>query len=116
MALLQRCVLILVSLLFTFQVTMAQQQEPTLITFGGGARKGGPTRVTVTDKYGRYVSGLSKDRFAILDEKIPQEIVGFEQQDEPFSLVVLFDLSKSIPANGHSTAREEFWRLCRNGK
>ena len=30
--------------------------------------------VTVTDTYGRYVSGLNKNAFAIFDEKLPQKI------------------------------------------
>src|SRR5205807_2116638 len=30
--------------------------------------------VTVTDTYGRYVSGLNKNAFSIFDEKLPQNI------------------------------------------
>src|SRR5687767_1534158 len=33
--------------------------------------------VTVTDTYGRYVSGLSQSAFSVLDDKKPQEITYF---------------------------------------
>src|SRR5437867_4355475 len=33
--------------------------------------------VNVTDTYGRYVSGLSKTAFSVLDNKAPQEITFF---------------------------------------
>lgn len=103
--------LILVSLLLVLpNVTIAQQSEPFSVA-GTAQERVGHTTVTVTDKYGRYVTGLSKDQITILDGKVPQEIVAFEQQDEPFSLVVLFDVSKSIPSDGLSTAREEFFRF-----
>ena len=95
-----KVLLILVSLLFTFPgATVGQQQNV------------GPITVTVTDKYGRYVAGLSKDQITILDEKIPQEIVRFEQLDEPLSLVLLFDVSWSMSAAGLTTARDEFLRF-----
>src|SRR3982750_2635767 len=41
--------------------------------------------VTVTDSYGRYVSGLSKSAFSVLDEKQPQEITFFSDDDSPVS-------------------------------
>ncbi|HEV7747170.1 MAG TPA: VWA domain-containing protein [Pyrinomonadaceae bacterium] len=108
----ERNVLILVALLFTLtSVTVAQQ----LPISGTEPERVGHTIVTVTDKYGRFVSGLSKDQITIWDEKTPQEIVAFEQQDEPFSLVVLFDVSSSIPADGVDTARAEFLQLVETG-
>jgi Ca-activated chloride channel family protein len=116
MALSQRNVLILVSLLFALaNITVAQQKNQTSSVSGLAQESISHTTITVTDKYGRYVSGLSQDRFTILDEKIPQEIVAFEQQDEPFSLAVVFDVSQSIPADGIDTAREELLRLVETG-
>ncbi|HSB27036.1 MAG TPA: hypothetical protein VLE19_04230, partial [Pyrinomonadaceae bacterium] len=37
--------------------------------------------VTVTDTYGRYVSGLNKTAFSIFDDKQPQEITYFSDDD-----------------------------------
>ena len=48
--------------------------------------------VTVTDTYGRYVSGLSQKAFTILDEKQPQEITFFSDDDSPVSVGVIFDV------------------------
>ena len=45
--------------------------------------------VTVTDTYGRYVSGLNKKAFTILDEKQPQEITYFSDDDAPARGVLL---------------------------
>ena len=42
--------------------------------------------VTVTDTYGRYVSGLSKSAFAVFDNKQQQEITFFSDDDSPVSL------------------------------
>src|SRR5438552_7519744 len=39
--------------------------------------------VTVTDPYGRYVTGLTKDHFEIFDEKVPQKISYFTDEDAP---------------------------------
>src|SRR5215510_7295380 len=42
--------------------------------------------VTVTDTYGRYVSGLSKSAFAVFDNKQQQEITFFSDDDSPVSV------------------------------
>src|SRR5215213_11016322 len=52
--------------------------------------------VTVTDTYGRYVSGLSKGAFAVFDNKQPQEITFFSDDDSPVSVGVIFDVSGSM--------------------
>ena len=111
-----RVFLILVWLLFIFaKPVVAQQQNQGSSLSGTEQGKVGPIRITVTDPYGRYVSGLNQDQITILDEKMPQEILGFEQGDEPFSLLLLFDVSKSMPANGLTAAREEFLRFVETG-
>src|SRR5262245_6310400 len=46
--------------------------------------------VTVTDTYGRYVSGLSKSAFAVFDNKQQQEITYFSDDDSPVSVGVIF--------------------------
>lgn len=62
--------------------------------------------VTVTDTYGRYVSGLSKDNFTLLDQKLPQEITFFSDDDSPVSVGVIFDVSGSMSGDKIKQARE----------
>jgi Ca-activated chloride channel homolog len=62
--------------------------------------------VTVTDTYGRYVSGLNKNAFSILDEKQPQEITYFSDDDAPVSVGIIFDVSGSMSGDKIKRARE----------
>lgn len=62
--------------------------------------------VTVTDTYGRYVSGLSKNAFSILDNKAPQEITHFSDDDSPVSVGVIFDVSGSMSGDKVRRARD----------
>jgi Ca-activated chloride channel family protein len=62
--------------------------------------------VTVTDIYGRFVSGLSKNAFSIFDEKQPQEITFFSDDDSPVSVGVLFDVSGSMSGDKVRRARD----------
>lgn len=62
--------------------------------------------VTVTDTYGRYVSGLTKNAFTLLDQKIPQEITYFSDEDSPVSVGVIFDVSGSMSGEKVRKARE----------
>ncbi len=62
--------------------------------------------VTVTDTYGRYVSGLSKNAFTILDDKQPQEITFFSDDDAPVSVGVIFDVSGSMSGDKIKRARD----------
>src|SRR5262249_18704069 len=52
--------------------------------------------VTVTDPYGRYVTGLSKEHFEVYDDKVPQTIEYFTDDDAPISVGILFDISGSM--------------------
>ena len=52
--------------------------------------------VTVTDSYGRYVTGLGKDAFTVFDNKEQQKITFFSDADSPLSLGVIFDVSGSM--------------------
>ncbi len=62
--------------------------------------------VTVTDTYGRYVSGLTKNAFTLLDQKTPQEITYFSDDDSPVSVGVIFDVSGSMSGDKVKKARE----------
>jgi Ca-activated chloride channel family protein len=62
--------------------------------------------VTVTDTYGRFVTGLGKNAFSLTDDKSPQEITYFSDEDAPVSLGVVFDVSGSMSGDKISKARE----------
>ena len=62
--------------------------------------------LTVTDLYGRYVSGLSKNAFTVFDNGIEQEITFFSDADAPASIGILFDVSDSMSGEKISKARK----------
>jgi Ca-activated chloride channel family protein len=62
--------------------------------------------VTLTDVYGRYVTGLTKDAFTVWDDKDQQEIQFFSDDDAPISMGVVFDVSGSMGREKLSRARE----------
>lgn len=62
--------------------------------------------VTVTDTYGRYVSGLGKNAFTVLDDKQPQDISFFSDDDAPVSVGVIFDVSGSMSGDKIRRARD----------
>jgi len=62
--------------------------------------------LTVTDIYGRYVSGLTKNAFTVLDNGEEQEITYFSDTDAPVSLGILFDVSDSMSGTKIAKARK----------
>ena len=58
-----------------------------------------PVVATVFDAQGRLVPGLEQDEFTILDNGMPQEIVFFQNDVQPFTVVVMMDYSASMTAN-----------------
>src|ERR1051325_10911318 len=52
--------------------------------------------VTVTDPMNRFVTGLEKENFKILEDKKEQEISQFSSEDAPLSIGVVFDCSGSM--------------------
>lgn len=52
--------------------------------------------VTVTDPYGRFVTGLDKSHFEVYDDKIKQEISFFSDADAPLTLGIVYDVSGSM--------------------
>lgn len=67
--------------------------------------------VTVTDTYGRYVSGLDKKAFKIFEDKQEQEIEYFSDDDAPVSVGVIFDVSGSMSGDKIRKAREALSRF-----
>jgi Ca-activated chloride channel family protein len=52
--------------------------------------------VTVVDDMNRFVMGLEKEHFEVLDEKVPQKITTFGREEVPVSMGILFDVSGSM--------------------
>ena len=67
--------------------------------------------LTVTDNYGRYVSGLTKNAFVITDNNKEQEITYFSDSDVPVSIGVLFDVSGSMGGDKIKKARTALQRF-----
>ncbi|MEO8042197.1 MAG: VWA domain-containing protein [Acidobacteriota bacterium] len=67
--------------------------------------------LTVTDVYGRYVMGLGKNSFTVLDNNQEQEITFFSDTDAPVSLGVLFDVSGSMSGEKIQKARKALSRF-----
>lgn len=93
----------LFALVFSFSLfTFGQSPSPTSTPEDDSDR---PVRVktdlvtltlTVTDLYGRYVSGLTKGAFTITDNNQEQDIQFFSDSDAPVSVGIIFDLSGSM--------------------
>ncbi len=62
--------------------------------------------LTVTDLYGRFVSGLNKKAFSIFDNNEEQEITFFSDADAPISVGILFDVSDSMSGEKIGKARK----------
>src|SRR4029453_4128573 len=58
-----------------------------------------PVLTTVTDSQGRLVPNLEQDEFPILDTGKPQPISFFQNETQPFTVVVMLDFSASMTAN-----------------
>ncbi len=67
--------------------------------------------LTVTDLYGRYVSGLTKKAFSVRDNDIDQEITFFSDSDAPVSIGILFDVSGSMSGEKIGKARKALERF-----
>jgi Ca-activated chloride channel family protein len=107
-----RWILLVGVVLFGTMATFAQNPQPTPPV---EEPDGKPISVktdlvtltlTVTDLYGRYVSGLDKKAFTILDNNQEQEITFFSDSDAPISIGILFDVSGSMSREKISKSRK----------
>lgn len=71
--------------------------------------------VTVTDKSGQNISGLSQSAFTLFDEKTQQEISFFGEDDSPISVGIIFDLSGSMTEGKIRRARAALARFMETG-
>ncbi|CAN5403762.1 hypothetical protein BH10ACI2_BH10ACI2_17080 [soil metagenome] len=104
------------STLFAFGQTATPTPEPTPVEDINDA----PVRVktdlvtltlTVTDTFGRYVSGLGKNAFTIKDNNQDQDITYFSDSDAPVSVGILFDVSGSMNGEKIKKARKALERF-----
>jgi Ca-activated chloride channel family protein len=51
---------------------------------------------TVTDMYGRLVTGLDQTNFRVFEDGTEQEIIHFASEDVPISIGIIFDMSGSM--------------------
>lgn len=70
-------------------------------------------QVSVTDKYGRFVSGLNRSAFAVYEDGVRQEISFFSDQDAPAAVGVVLDVSGSMTGEKIMRAREALRRFIR---
>jgi Ca-activated chloride channel family protein len=54
---------------------------------------------TVLDAQGRLVPNLDQDQFSILDNGKPQDIIFFQNETQPFTVVVMLDYSASMTSS-----------------
>jgi Ca-activated chloride channel homolog len=52
--------------------------------------------VSVNDKLGRFVAGLTKEDFEIFDDNIKQDVAFFSDDDAPISFGIVYDVSSSM--------------------
>ena len=88
-------VLTAAALVFLAVVAVRAQQQPT---FRGGTSIV-PILATVLDESGRLVPDLEREDFTVLDNGKPQEIVFFQNDVQPFTVVVTLDFSFSMNNN-----------------
>src|SRR5215510_14943131 len=74
------------------QVEKPQQDPQTSIKIPTGLVT---VPVIVTDRYGRFITGLTRNQFAIREEGSLQKIEEFSSTEAPFSVALLIDTSHS---------------------
>ncbi|MBL8206215.1 MAG: VWA domain-containing protein [Blastocatellia bacterium] len=67
--------------------------------------------VSVSDQEGRFLPGLTKQDFKVMDDHVIEEISHFSEADAPASVGIVFDLSSSMSAGKINRAREALARF-----
>jgi Ca-activated chloride channel homolog len=97
----QLSLFVLVAVLFALTAAATNSQETT----PGRQVK---LTVTITDKSRRYIGGLSKDQVTVLDERVPQELILFQEENNvPASVGFVLDVSRLKLGNLLSGSTEE---------
>src|SRR5689334_9520642 len=84
-----------IALLAAATLTLGAQQEPTF----KATTQIVSVPATVLDSQGRLVPNLEQDQFTILDNGKPQEITFFQNETQPFTVVVMLDYSASMTSS-----------------
>jgi Ca-activated chloride channel family protein len=72
--------------------------------------------VSVTDQYGRYVTGLEKDDFEVFEDQVRQDVSHFSHKAAPVSVGLIFDISGSMGDNYNiSKAKNAVTRFLNEG-
>jgi len=61
--------------------------------------------VSVKDAHGNPVPALQKSNFMLYEDGVPQEIVSFEEENAPLSIVLLMDVSDSMEGSSLQEAK-----------
>jgi Ca-activated chloride channel family protein len=91
-------IFVLLSLIF---LTMPVAPRAQAVMPGGGGKPQKENKipisvpVTVSDREGRYISGLKKEDFTLYENGVEQNIASFSTYDEPVSIALLIDASGS---------------------
>jgi Ca-activated chloride channel family protein len=93
------------------------QDDDNTITFDSALVN---THVAVRDEKGRFVTGLTKDDFIVLDDGKEQPISYFSQEaDQPLTVALVIDRSRSVQSalsKAQVAARDFFSSVLRAGK
>ena len=84
-----------IALLLAAALTLGAQQEPTF----KATTQIVSVPATVLDAQGRLVPNLEQDQFSILDNGKPQEVTFFQNETQPFNVVVMLDYSASMTSS-----------------
>jgi Ca-activated chloride channel family protein len=68
-------------------------------------------QVSVTDKHGRFVSGLNRSSITVYEDGVRQEINFFSDQDTPIAVGIVLDVSGSMTDEKIKRAREALARF-----
>jgi len=71
--------------------------------------------VTVTDRAGRFVTGLTKQDFRVFEDGQARDVLRVTAQSEPVSVGILLDTSGSMTADKVRLARTSIMRLVADG-
>lgn len=93
---------------------------PSGVTGGGVQAPSGGAEVrltlTITDRHGRYVSALGRERVTVLEENVPVEVTSFEQSDRPASIGVVVDMSRDGRPRLLASAKTALSNFVRNSE
>src|SRR5436189_46730 len=97
----RKSIFVLVIVLFSFVLFAQERSQPQKNQNDKGYTLSVETLevqlpISVLDREGRPVNGLTKDNFQIFEDKVPQTIKSFKHEDIPLSLGLIIDNSGSM--------------------